>query len=186
MATTRANRRLTGSTRNQGEITMTTTIPPTRPRGGKRLGRALAVLMITSAATVATAGAAYADPFMTTYFHPIERLGDGICQVRVGLDISMSESDALSFIAHPGEEATVKLYGDDPVFDNYLTGVPVDAPTWPQAWAGGYSVEFTKQLGCSTLNEDVGRDEIYAKVRFADFRNGRVSYSSSNVRTGSF
>ena len=166
----------------------TTTTQPTRHgRHGKRLARALAALAIASGAAAVTAGAAGADPFMSTYLHDVQRLGNGICQVRVGLDVNMSESDALAFIAHPGEEATVALWGDDFRYDDYVTSVPVDAPAWPQAWAGGYSVEFTKQLGCSLLNEDPeGQAEIYARIRFGDFRTGVTHYANTNLRTGFF
>ena len=129
--------------------------------------------------------------FLTTYLHPIVNYGQGTCAVRVGLDVAMSEADAQAFIAHPGEEATVKLYGDDPSYDNALFAVPVDAPTWPQSWAGGYSVEFAAEIPCGWLNEDSGwyedaHDEIYARVTFADFRTGVTHTANSGNRTGYF
>ena len=131
-----------------------------------------AVAALTASTTVAgVAGQAHADGLIDVYLHPIEQLGGSLCSARVGVDIAMSEADAQAFIAHPGEEATVKLWADDPIWDNGIIGLPTDAPTWPQAWAGGYSVEFTRVISCELLNEDwEGEDEIYAQVTFNDFR----------------
>jgi hypothetical protein len=177
-------------------LTTTTTTNAARTatvRSGRRRvgGLAAAVAAATVAGVVGLGAAGTADAaFLTTYFHPIVNHGQGTCSVRVGLDVAMSEADARAFIAHPGEEATVKLYGDDEWFDNALVAVPVDAPTWPQAWAGGYSVEFAADLPCSRLNEDNSvfdnRDEIYARVTFADFRTGRTHTANSGNRTGYF
>ena len=155
----------------------------------KRLGPLVAGAALATAIAASSGGSADAA-FLTTYFHPIINYGQGTCGVRVGLDVAMSEADAQAFIAHPGQEATVKLYGDDPIWDNALVAVPVDAPTWPQTWAGGYSVEFAAQIPCSRLNEDNSwtdnRDEIYARVTFADFRTGSTHTANSGVRVGYF
>ena len=163
---------------------MTTT--PTRQRRTRRFATALAAVGVTAAgAAVASAGTADAA-FLTTYLHPIINYGNGVCEVRVGLDVAMSEADARAFIDHPGEEASVKLYGDDEWFDNFVAYLPVDAPTWPQTWAGGYSVEFFGQLPCSTLNEDWGEDDIYARITFEDFRTGLIHRANTNVQHGNF
>lgn len=164
---------------------MTTTIP----RRGRRIASIVAGAALATGIGAASGGSADAA-FLTTYFHPIINYGQGTCAVRVGLDVAMSEADALAFIAHPGEEATVKLYGDDPYFDNAIVAVPVDAPTWPQSWAGGYSVEFAAEIPCGWLNEDNSwtdnHDEIYARVTFADFRTGLTHRANSGNRTGYF
>ena len=161
----------------------------TTRRRFRRLAPLVAGAALATGIGTATGGSADAA-FLTTYFHPIVNYGQGTCAVRVGLDVAMSYADAVAFIAHPGEEATVKLYGDDPSFDNGIVGVAVDAPTWPQAWAGGYSVEFAAEIPCRWLNEDNSifdnRDEIYARVTFADFRTGTTHTANSNVRTGYF
>ena len=154
-------------------------------RRTRRFATALTAVGVTAGAAMASAGTADAA-FLTTYLHPIINYGNGICEVRVGLDVAMSEADAHAFIAHPGEEASVKLYGDDEWYDNFVAYVPVDAPTWPQPWAGGYSVEFFSQLSCSTLNEDWGEDDIYARITFEDFRTGLTHRANSNVRHGHF
>jgi hypothetical protein len=133
---------------------------------------AIAALTIGSG-VAGVAGQADAGGFIDAYLHPIQEVGGGLCSARVGVDINMSESDAQAFIAHPGEEATVKLIGDDPIWDNAIIALPTDAPTWPQAWAGGYSVEFVRTFSCHLLNEDwEGQDEIYAQLTFNDFRTG--------------
>lgn len=158
-------------------------------RRARRLAPAAAALAFTAGIGLASAGSADAA-FLTTYLHPIVNHGQGTCSVRVGLDVAMSEADARAFLAHPGEEATVKLYGDDQWYDNALISIPVDAPTWPQVWAGGYSVEFAAAIPCSRLNEDTSifdnRDEIYARITFADFRTGVTHTANSGVRTGYF
>jgi hypothetical protein len=141
----------------------------------RRRRAALGALGVVAAAGALTGPASQADAggFITAYFHPVQEIGGGLCTARVGVDINMSEADAQSFIAHPGEEATVKLFGDDPIWDNAIIALPTDAPTWPQAWAGGYSVEFVRTFGCYYLNEDwEGDDEVYAQVTFNDFRTG--------------
>ena len=161
----------------------------TTRRRMRRLGPIIAGAALAAGAAAAAGGTADAA-FLTTYFHPIVNHGQGTCSVRVGLDVAMSQADAEAFIAHPGQEATVRLYGDDPVWDNGIVAVPVDAPTWPQAWAGGYSVEFAADLPCRLLNEDNSwtdnRDEIYARVTFADFRTGSTHTANSGVRVGYF
>ena len=163
------------------------TIKQPRRRARRRLLGAVAALGATTA-TVASAGGHADAAFIDVYLHPIERLSGDLCVARVGTDINMSYADALSFIAHPGEEATVKLRGDDPIWDNSLIALPVDAPTWPQAWAGGYSVEFTRLFSCHILNEDWNdpEDEIYAQVTFQDFRTGQTHRANSAVTVGDF
>ena len=150
-----------------------------RPRRRHRVMGAVAALSV-GAGVVAASGSAEAS-FIDIYLHPIRKLSGGLCEARVGVDINMPYADALDVIAHPGEEATVKLYGDDWWYDNALIALPVDSPTWPQAWAGGYSVEFTRVFGCDVLNEDWNdpEDEIYAKVRFLDIRTGQIHTANS-------
>jgi len=147
---------------------MTTT---THPRRRAALG-AVAALTV-GAAVAGVAGRADAGGFIDAYFHPIQQMSGELCSARVGVDVNMSEADARAFIAHPGDEVTVKLMGDDSIWDNFLISLPTDAPTWPQSWAGGYSVEVTRVFSCETLDEDwEGADEVYARVTFNDFRTG--------------
>jgi hypothetical protein len=161
---------------------MTITKHPRRQRAA--LG-AIAALTFGSAA-VGVADQAEAGGFISVYFHTIQPIGGQLCSARVGVDVNMSESDARDFIAHPGDEATVKLMGDDLIWDNTIIALPTDAPTWPQAWAGGYSVEFTRVFSCHFLNEDwEGADEIYARLTFNDFRTGVTHYvnTANQVRS---
>ena len=160
-----------------------------RHRGRRRRAMWGAVAALSVGAGVAVAGAGRAEAsFIDIYLHPIGKLGGGLCEARVGVDIQMPYAHALEFVAHPGEEATMKLYGDDPVWDNALVNLPVDSPTWPQAWAGGYSVEFTRVFGCDVLNEDWNdpEDEIYARVKFLDIRTGQTHYANSANRVDSY
>jgi hypothetical protein len=143
-------------------------------------------LAIVAGASFVAGGPAEAAPFISTYLHPIQDYGDGWCRVRVGVDIQMSETDAISFLNHPGQEATARLWGDDPYFDDGLDSLPV-AYLWPQAWAGGYSVEYQLYIGCGFLDEDGdGGDEIYAQITFDDFRTGQRHTGNSNVRSGNY
>jgi hypothetical protein len=167
----------------RGDSAMTKTSQPSRyRRGATRLARAFVALALMSGAGVVAGNAAEAAPFITVVLHPIEDgpNNDGVCRVIVGVDINMSEADARTFLAHPGQEATARLWADDFADDNDLGAVPVDFPEWPQAWAGGYSVEFTNLVGCSHFNEDPGRDEIYAQITFDDFRTGRTHRVNSS------
>jgi hypothetical protein len=153
-------------------------------RGSRRARVAIGALaaMAAAAGVAVNSGGAADAASMSVYLHPIQTMGGGVCTARVGLDIAMSEADARSFIAHPGEEATVKLWADDPIWDNAIIALPTDAPTWPQAWAGGYSVEFVRTFSCHLLDEDWrdDADEIYAKVTFNDFRTGTTQTATSN------
>jgi len=164
----------------------------TRVRRSRRVLGTLAALAATTGVAGAATGTAEAAPSMTVYLHPIQVLPGDVCVARVGVDISMSYADALALLAHPGEEATAKLWGDD-WWDNALISLPVDSPTWPQAWEGGYSVEFTRAFGCHVIDEDYCQpwelgwcDEIYAQVSFLDIRNGRTYKANSNVVIGDF
>ena len=153
-----------------------------RHRGRRRRAALGAIAALSVGAGVGAVGGGSAEAsFIDIYLHPIRKLGGGVCEARVGVDINMPYSHALEFLAHPGEEATMKLYGDDQWWDNALINLPVDSPTWPQAWAGGYSVEFTRLFGCDVLNEDWNdpEDEIYARVRFLDIRTGQTHYANS-------
>ena len=172
---------------------MTTTNAPTRHgRRRRRIIGAVAALAMMSGVAAMTSGTAEAA-LMTVYLHPIQIQSGGVCTARIGVDIAMSEADAHAFIAHPGEEATAKLWADDQWYDNALIAIPTDSPTWPQAWSGGYSVEYTRTFSCNILNEDGWTpwevayfDEIYAQITFQDFRTGRTHRANSAVHIYEF
>jgi hypothetical protein len=147
----------------------------------RRVLGALAAVAAASGAAIGTNGSADAAT-MSVFLHPVVEMSGAVCTARVGVDIAMSEADALTFLAHPGEEVTAKLWADDPIWDNALIGLPTDAPAWPQAWAGGLSVEFVRTFSCHILDEDWrdDEDEIFAKITFNDFRTGRTQTANSN------
>ena len=150
-------------------------------RRGRRALAAFAAVAAASGVAIGTTGSAEAAT-MSVYLHPIQFASGAVCTARVGVDIAMSQADAQSFLAHPGEEVTAKLWADDPIWDNALIALPTDAPVWPQAWAGGLSVEFVRTFSCHILDEDWrdDADEIFAKITFNDFRVGRTQTANSN------
>lgn len=166
---------------------MTGAQPSAHPRPWARvITRAAVVLAIVAGASFVAVNPAGAEPFITVYLHPIRAYDDGWCFIRVGVDIQMSEADAISFLDHPGEEATARLWGDDPYSDDRLDPLSVDRG-WPRTWAGGYSVEYSLWIGCGFLDEDGdGRDEIYAQITFDDFRTGQRHVANSANRTGNY
>jgi hypothetical protein len=159
-----------------------TTGPGQSSRRIRRSLTALAAVAATSGVAVGAPGSADAVS-MSVFLHPVQVMSGGVCSVRVGVDIAMSEADARMFIANPGEEVTAKLWADDPIWDNGIIGLPTDAPAWPQAWAGGLSVEFTRTISCHLLDEDWrdDPDEIFAKITFNDIRCGRTETANSNT-----
>jgi hypothetical protein len=62
----------------------------------------------------------------------------------------------------PTLSIAVDLFGDDPSYDDHLTG-PITFQN-VGGW-GHYQVEFC--VNSSTLNEDWGQDEVYATVGFS-------------------
>ncbi|HWM22491.1 MAG TPA: hypothetical protein VNO51_22560 [Ilumatobacteraceae bacterium] len=159
---------------------MTRTRHPNITRARRALG-ALVAVAAASGVAIGNGGSADAAT-MTVFLHPIQIMSGGICTARVGVDIAMSQADAQTFIDHPGEEVTAKMWADDPIWDNALIALPTDAPAWPQTWAGGLSVEFVRTFSCHILDEDWrdDEDEIFAKVTFNDFRVGRTQTANSN------
>jgi hypothetical protein len=67
----------------------------------------------------------------------------------------------------------VNLYGDDTWFDEHLFGGFGPACGNTTNSAGHYSISFT--VPGYTLNEDWGRDEVYAYVTFGVFKSNTVT-----------
>ena len=77
------------------------------------------------------------------------------------------------------------LYGDDPVWDDHLFHYaskffPDASPANPE------NPVFDAVLGTSLLDEDFGRDEIYAKFRLRNLYTGSLVTAKSNVVHRSF
>ena len=82
-----------------------------------------------------------------------------------------------------------KLFGDDA----WLTGADDDLYTFPnvKVYSDGSpapveNFEFETVVGGSLLDEDFGKDEIYAKVKLYNLLAGTVAAKNSNVVTGWF
>ncbi|MEV4891183.1 hypothetical protein AB0K48_17515 [Nonomuraea sp. NPDC055795] len=105
----------------------------------------------------------------------ITKAGPGIWDVHIGIDVTMSQSDAQAIIDAPGEPFSAKTFGEDPAFDNALFSVPV---SWVSAWSGGLSAEFDIRVGGNRLDEDNSwtdnKDDVYAKVWLVDARINRT------------
>lgn len=77
------------------------------------------------------------------------------------------------------------LYGDDPIWDDHLYHYaskffPDASPVNPE------NPVFDVVLGTSLLDEDLGRDEIYAKFRLRNLYTGRQVAAKSNTIRRSF
>lgn len=80
---------------------------------------------------------------------------------------------------HPsGMRVDVRLWGDDEWYDDALGGPYVQY----YDWSGYYSVSFCANR--STLDEDIGQDELYAGVRVYDRATGaqKESVESNRIR----
>jgi hypothetical protein len=66
-----------------------------------------------------------------------------------------------------GMRVEVRLWGEDEWYDDFLGGPYVAS----YDWSGSYSIDFC--VNRSTLNEDWGRDELYAGVRVFDASTGK-------------
>lgn len=90
------------------------------------------------------------------------------CYVTVGGNVSGS---------YPrGFTSVVRIWGDDPVWNDLLIG-PL-SNSWP-SYHNGFGRELT--VPCSTFNEDwEGRDEIFASVQIYD-ATGRQTESASSA-----
>jgi hypothetical protein len=153
---------------------------------GRRVAAVVAVAFATVALTATTASAQSAcrSQVGSVNCFSIDPVGNGDYKVHLGIDVDMSRADAQTFIDHPGEEFSAKLYGDDPVWDNALKNVPV---TWSAAWDGGLSAEFDVVLDRRVLDEDSdGRDELYSLIRLWDPRTNTTRTFTTNVLTGSY
>jgi hypothetical protein len=114
--------------------------------------------------------------------------GNAVYDVHVGIDVYMSHQDAQDILNAPGEPFVAEIMGDDghgPLNDQVLFEVPI-ATGWPAAGEGSLSAEFDKRVGQRALNEDDGRDEVYARVRLFDARTGQTRIFTSGKITGDY
>jgi hypothetical protein len=160
---------------------------PSRNSGRSRRVAAVAAIALgtvaLTATTAAAQGACRSEPGSVNCFS-IDYVGNGDYKVHVGIDVDMSRADAQTFIDHPGEEFSAKLYGDDPLWDNALKNLPV---TWSAAWDGGLSAEFDVVVDRRVLDEDSdGRDELFSRIRLWDPRTNTTRTFTTKVLTASY
>jgi hypothetical protein len=131
---------------------------------------ALAVVIGVSVATAGVAAAAgvgeqscRGEANRYTICILISRYGLNDFQVYVGIDVTMSQQYAQSVIDGAGDPFSATVYGEDPVWDDTLMGLPL---TGMWAWSGGLSAEFHAVALDGKLNEDGGgdKDEVFANV----------------------
>jgi hypothetical protein len=104
-------------------------------------------------------------------------------KVHVGIDVTMSQSDAQNII-DGGGAISARMYGADAVFDDNLQGV---TRSWWSAWEGGLSAEFDRSISGGVLDEDPeGVDEVYARVSLYVPSSGVTRYFNSPEVEASF
>ncbi len=108
--------------------------------------------------------------------------GSGASEVTVEYTITFSSLDVLGNVEY---RERVRLIGDDPLFDDDLITLqnvlvsPNSLPTLNRS--------IVTQVANSTLNEDIGRDEIFARVHLRDVARQFPPVSrDSNTVTGNF
>jgi hypothetical protein len=113
-------------------------------------------------------------------------IGNGKHLVTVEVMAAMPQSDAQKFIDIPGDEATFRLWGDDPDSDDFIED-------WhPQTvWAApeGLGLRGSAEVWTVNLNEDSGfdpaaGDELYTGIRL--IRNGNEHKAETCLMSHNF
>lgn len=104
--------------------------------------------------------------------------------VGISATAKMSQVEAQRFIDHPGDEVDMRLWGEDPAYDDLVHG-PV-APTRYVVNTTGLLFEWSGCVANSRLNEDWGGDELFATIAFHDFRDGTVGLTETNRVHGNY
>ena len=145
-------------------------------RWRRRALGALGALMIAASALAVTASVASAETLCNsssqanTCMTIVGPGQPGVKLVHVGIDVYMSQQDAQAII-DGGGWFWVVVYGADPGNDQYLFPLPIKEG-WPAAGVTSLSAEFETLVGQSELDENVGRDEVYARILLFDPRTG--------------
>ena len=158
----------------------------------RRAMGALGALMIAASALAVTASAASAET-RCRYSGP-SYLGDacltiigegepGMKLVRVSINVSMSLQDAEAILAENYQPFWVVAYGEDGLSgDDYLFPIPIKEG-WPIAWNGGLKAEFERRVPQTSLDENDGQDEVYARILlFGPGTNQRRTYTTPTLR----
>jgi hypothetical protein len=95
----------------------------------------------------------------------IKRLANDVYSVHVGIDIYMTRQEAQAHIDRlNGYPLIAYIVGDDGRPDRQVLPLFNVPKTWTRAGDHGLSAEFDAVVGPAALNEDAGRDELYARV----------------------
>ena len=93
--------------------------------------------------------------------------------------------------AYPGgADVEIRLWGSDTFSDDFLFGpyvtTAIDYGAFPCPEGGSGNIHASFLVSASTLNEDWGTDEVYARVRARNRRNGSVQNFTTNTISRSF
>lgn len=154
---------------------------PAAPRSARRtLGAGLTTLALTGLTLAAGASAAEARPLPTSYAHlyyhgSSSHTGKSTFSVE-GRYGAASLNHAKTLLT---KGMDMWMMGDDVASDDFLPSVA--DPTWLFAKADGAYFSRTFTVKTSALDEDWGKDEVYAQIYlYGD--GGRTIYSNNIVR----
>jgi len=151
-----------------------------------RTRNAIAVMAAAAAVTLVGLQAAPADAAvgaMTTGLRVTPVVGQpGYHWVQVYGNVKMSQAEAQHLI-NEGHNVVVRLWGEDQFSDDLLMG-PYSAVRG--AHYDGLWFSIAHKVPNSLLNEDWGRDEIYAGVRLVQPNTQTLRSAETNRVVGSF
>ncbi|MGC7097345.1 hypothetical protein ACPZ19_21940 [Amycolatopsis lurida] len=162
----------------------------------RRVGSTLIVTAITLGTVTATATGASAAlsvcrvvPNVSDTCLRVTYIGGHDYAVHVGIDVYMSQADAEAIVAGPGNAfLPAILVGDDPgtASDDDLAQLPL---TGEVAGSDHLAAEFYAIVRDTVLNEDSSSgetDELYARIRYVDPRDGLTHGFFTGGVTGKF
>ena len=161
-----------------------------------KLARTLLLGGATVAMTVGLASApAQAATGMSAHLTIQKENNENACWVGTEGLIPMNQYDAQGYINN-GAKMELRIYGDDPSYDNLQYGPYFNGGSTAggsaQFYAAADGIHFfrTVRISCGYLNEDNGwyegsGDEIYVNAKFID-GDGGVRQVNTNVVKGTF
>lgn len=139
---------------------------------------ALGIMTVTSGAAEAKSTCSSGSKHVICF--SITKVGSDAYDVHVGIDITMSRSDAQAIIDQPGDPIDAWAMGAD-WFDNAEFRIPL---SWVAAGDGGLSAEMDIRVPYAALDEDSdGGDELYARVRLFDQRTSTRTFRSNELHS---
>lgn len=168
----------------------------------KRAARALRAVAVLGVSLAVTLGLASAPAHAASQIYAYQSITvPGLVRHQIDVHLEMSQSDAQGYINN-GARIEIWCYGDDPLFDHVLGGVPggfgntftgSPKPGQPEGYGVLKAVESGVHLTTlnlygvgNELNEDIGfADEVYCKVKWIDGDGATLAFKT-NVATGYF